>query len=137
MNKSAKDYIDSFSKRDGLGTLLGCKFLSISSQECIYEYEARPEHYNPNGNLHGGALFSAMDSSQGAFIHYILESKYKYAATGTATVRFLAPVQEGTLRIRTWLKGTERRKMFVSSTAVDQSGNEVATLEEIWIAIPK
>jgi uncharacterized protein (TIGR00369 family) len=126
-----------FEKNDRLGSLLGGNLTSLSETECLYEYTPKEEHYNPNNILHGGALFTVMDSSQGAFVHSTLDPIYKFAATGTATIRFNAPVRKGTIKIRTWLKGTDRRKLFVNSSAFDEEGKEVATLEEIWIAVLK
>jgi uncharacterized protein (TIGR00369 family) len=127
-----------FETKDRFGALLGGRILSLTKEECIYEYVVRPEHFNPTGILHGGALFGAMDSSQGCFIHFILDTDaYKFASTGTATVKYLAPVTGGKIRIRSWLKGQERRKIFIASVAVDERGATVATLEEIWIAILK
>lgn len=76
-----------------------------------------------------------MDSSQGMFVHFILEEGYRCAATGTAVVKYLAPGTEGKVRIRSWLKGRERRKLYVLSSATDSEGRELATLEETWIAI--
>lgn len=135
--KNPADSIRMFQALDRFGSLLGGRPVALNGEECIYEYEVSPEHYNPNGILHGGALYSVMDSSQGIFVHFILEDSYKFAATGTATVKYLAPLTAGKIRVRTWLKGRERRKIFVSSSATDESGREVATLEEIWIAALK
>ena len=84
--------------------MLGGRILSLTTEECVYEYKVQPEQFNP---------------------------------TGTATVKYLAPVTGGTIRIRSWLKGQERRKLFISSEAKDEKGNVVATMEEIWIAILK
>ena len=132
-----EQYAKDFEGADALGDLLGAKFISVNDKECLYEYEAQEGHYNPNGILHGGALYSVMDSSQGAFVHFILDPQYKFAATGTATIRYNAPVTRGKIKIRTWLEKIERRKMFIQSSATDSKGTEVATLDEIWIAIPK
>ncbi len=133
--KDPEKYRKLFAEKDRLGSVLGCKFINISEKSCIYEYEPREDHFNPNGILHGGALFSVMDSSQGAFIHFILDPAYKYAATGTAIIKFHAPVTKGTITIRSWLKQTERRKLYVCSSATNSEGKEIATLDEIWIAI--
>jgi hypothetical protein len=76
-----------------------------------------------------------MDSSQGAFVHFILDEKFRAAATGTSTIRYEAPVKEGVIRIRTWLKGQEGRKLFVRSEARNEAGTLMAGLEEIWIAL--
>lgn len=128
-------YAAAFQKNDALGGLLGCRLVSISNDACIYEYEARPEHFNPNGILHGGALFTAMDSSQGAFVHFFLEDAYRYASTGSAEIRYRAPVKSGKVTIRTTLKERKRKILRVLSVATDESGGEIAILEETWVAI--
>jgi uncharacterized protein (TIGR00369 family) len=137
---TAKDptaFIDFFKANDRLGAIFGVQIISLNNSECICEYKVSPDHFNPNGILHGGALYSAMDSSQGAFVHFTLDPAFFAAATGTATIRYQAPVRQGIIRIRTWLKEKQNRKIYVCSTATDQNGQEVATLEEIWIAMLK
>ncbi len=134
---SPKDYIAFFTRTDHFGALLGAKFVSISDRECIYEYTPQSTHFNPNQMLHGGALFSVMDSSQGAFVHFQLNPDERRAATGTATIRFISPVKSGTITIRTWLEKIEGRKLFVSSVAMDEQKKEVARLEEIWVELRK
>lgn len=136
-NLTPEEYMRGFAAKDRLGTLMGHRLVSISPQECISEYDVKPEHYNPNGILHGGALYTAMDSAQGAFLHFSLDPRFQFAATGTATIKYTAPVRDGTIRIRTWMKETQNRKLFVSSVATDRNGVEVANLEEIWIAVFK
>lgn len=132
--KDIATYIRFFETNDCLGKVFGHKIISIDGVKCISEYQVDPLHFNPNGILHGGALYSVMDSAQGAFIHYILDEKFKYAATGTATIKYLAPVLSGKVTITTQLKEIQNRKHFINSVATDDSGKEVATLEEIWIA---
>lgn len=134
--KSVKEYIEAFVANDRLGSKFNARPISLNTEECVYEYEAGEEDYNPKGILHGGALYAVMDSSQGMLMHYILDDTFKTAATGTATVKYLAPVRSGKITIRTKLISRERRKFFVHSDAVDANGNAVATLDEIWIAIP-
>ena len=126
-----------FQEHDGLGSLLGSRLISVSAEECLSEYEAKPEHYNPNGILHGGALYTVMDSAQGAFVHYFLEDTFQAAATGTATIKYFEPVRGGKITIRTHLKQRQGRKIFVFSSAKNEEGREVAALEEVWIAILK
>lgn len=135
--EKAETFLSAFASRDRMGALVGAIPVSITKDECIFEYVVRPEHNNPNDMLHGGALYSVMDSSQGAFVHFDLEERFKAAATGTATIKYLAPVFEGRIRVRTWMKDRDGRKLYVNSSATDESGREVATLEEIWIAIPR
>ena len=136
MHRANKDeFFKFFAENDQLGKLLGGRLVELTSEECVYEYQALPAHHNPNGILHGGALYSVMDSSQGAFVHFTLDSQWRAAATGTATIRYEAPVKTGKVRIRTFLKGRDGRKIFVRSEAHDEAGKLLASLEEVWIAI--
>ena len=86
--------------------------------------------------MHGGALFTAMDSSQGMLVFSLLDTSDQVGATGTATIKYLAPVRKGKILIRTRLTGRERRKLFVRSEAFTPEGTAVAVLDEIWISIP-
>jgi uncharacterized protein (TIGR00369 family) len=126
---------DEFVARDRLGALLGARFISVTPEQCLYEYEAAESHFNPVDILHGGALFTVMDSSQGMLVHALLAPPYRRALTGTATIKYLAPVRGGKVHVRTTLARREGRKLFVHSDAVDQKGTTVATLDEIWIAV--
>ena len=126
---------EQFVAGDRLGALLGARFLSLTPGECRYEYEAGDDHFNPGGILHGGALFTVMDSSQGMLVFALLEPPYTRVATGTATIKYLAPVRGGKICIRTTVSKREGRKFFVHSEAVDEKGTTVAVLDEIWIAI--
>jgi len=129
-------YIAYFIARDRLGALVGAKYVSLTSDECVYEYVVDPEHYNPGGILHGGALYTAMDSSQGMLAHFILDDAYKAAATGTATIKYLKPLRSGTIRIHTVLEDRQGRKYYFKSIARDNDGAEVAILDEVFIGIP-
>lgn len=134
----SNEFLKKFEGSDQLGSLIGHRLNFINQDRCESTYKVDPKHFNPNGILHGGALFTAMDSSQGAFVHYILDtSKFKYAATGTATIKFLAPVREGTISIVTTLSSTENRKLMILSKAFDETLKEVANLNEIWVATLK
>lgn len=137
MRKDVGLYIENFEKTDRLGGHFHPRILSLTESECLYEYTVDPAHFNPTGILHGGALYTIMDSSQGLFVHFILDESFKAAATGTATIKYLAPLTQGKVRIKTWLKEKSGRKLFVNSLATDESGKVVAELEEIWIAILK
>ena len=130
-------YIRHFQNNDRLGAFFGYSVISLSKESCLIEYQVKQEHFNPNGTLHGGALFTVMDSSQGAFIHYILEDSYAYGATGTATIRYFLPLKAGKIRIRTSLKERNHRKYIVESTALTEEDKTAAVLEEIWIAVLK
>src|SRR5690349_6293712 len=94
---------EGFVARDRLGALMGARFISVTPEQCVYEYEAAGAHFNPVDTLHDGALFTVMDSSQGMFVHSLLAPPYRRALTGTATIKYLAPVRAGKVVVRTTL----------------------------------
>lgn len=130
-------YSRRFIEKDRMGATMGARFVSLTLSECIFEYEVNESHFNPNGILHGGALYTVMDSAQGMFVHAILDEQYKAAATGTATIKYFAPVLKGVVKTVTTLKEINGRKLFIVSKAYDENGVLVADLEEIWIALIK
>jgi uncharacterized protein (TIGR00369 family) len=134
LRRSKAEYISTFEAGDRLGAMIGARCVSLSESECVYAYDVSPQHYNPNAVLHGGTLFTVIDSSQGMFMHYILDERFTCAVTGTATVRYEKPVREGTVEIRTFLDRQEGRKYVLRSEA-SQNGERVAWLEETWIAL--
>jgi len=130
---------EAFVARDRLGAVVGARFVSLEPAErpteCRYEYDAVEAHHNPGGILHGGALFTVMDSSQGMLTHAVLAGSGEIAATGTATIKYLAPVWSGRIQVRTILERREGRKLHVRSEATDQAGKLVATVHEVWIVL--
>jgi uncharacterized protein (TIGR00369 family) len=125
---------EQFFAGDRLGALLGARFVSLHGEVCVYEYEAAPSHYNPGDMLHGGALYTVMDSSQG-MLAYSLMQPPMVAVTGTATIKYLAPVRRGRVVVTTRVANREGRKLFLRSEAVDDSGTTVAILDEVWITV--
>jgi len=64
--------------------------------------EVRPGLLNPNGVVHGGALFTMADSAMGAALHTTL-APLEYCATVEIKIHFLQPVTRGKIRCRTRL----------------------------------
>lgn len=133
--RDKNSYIQRFIEQDRLGALLNAKFVSLTEDECVYEYEVDKEHYNPGGILHGGALYTVMDSSQGMLMHYVLSDEFKAAATGTANMKYLKALREGKILIRTVFEKRDDRKHYLKSIAYDDVGDEVAVLDEVFIGI--
>lgn len=126
---------EGFVANDRFGAALGARYVSLAGDVCVYEYDAGEGHWNAGGTLHGGALFTAMDSSQGMLVFSLIAPPFSGAATGTATIKYVAPVRRGRMRITTQLTKREGRKLFVHSEAADEAGAIVAVLDETWIAI--
>lgn len=72
------------------------------SGACSAALDVRPELLNPNGVVHGGALFSMADTVMGAALHTTL-APGEYCATVEIKIHFLQPVSKGRIRCRTRL----------------------------------
>jgi acyl-CoA thioesterase len=84
------------------------------SGRCTAALEVRPELLNPNGVVHGGALFSMADTVMGAALHTTLEPG-ENCATIEIKIHFLRPVTEGKIRCRTRLVQRGRRIAVLES----------------------
>ena len=76
--------------------------------------EVRPALLNPNGVVHGGALFTMADTAMGAALHTTLVPG-EYCATIEIKIHFLQPVTEGRIRCRTRLVHRGRRIAVLES----------------------
>ncbi|MCE9501943.1 MAG: PaaI family thioesterase [Leptospira sp.] len=135
--KNPEEYIRYFENKDRFGSLLNVKPVKVSDEECLYEYTAVPEHYNPNGMLHGGALYGAMDSAQGAFVHFIVDTEHHFATTATASIRYRKALKNEKVLIRVRLKEKKKKLLYVIAEAILPGGEIVAELDETWMILPK
>lgn len=125
---------DGFVNGDRFGAFIGARFVSLIDGVCTYEYDVTDAHFNPGGILHGGALYSVMDTSQGMLVYSLVQPP-ELAVTGTSTIKYLAPVKRGRIVVTTSLARREGRKLFLHSDAVDETGVRVAVLDEVWIQL--
>ena len=72
------------------------------SGSCSAALDVRPELLNPNGVVHGGALFSMADTVMGAALHTTL-APGEFCATVEIKIHFLQPVTKGKICSRTRL----------------------------------
>jgi acyl-CoA thioesterase len=72
------------------------------SGSCTAALDVRPELLNPNGVVHGGALFSMADTVMGAALYTTL-APGENCATIEIKIHFLQPVIKGKIRCRTRL----------------------------------
>ena len=84
------------------------------SGECSAALDVRPGLLNPNGVVHGGALFSVADTVMGAALHTTL-APGEYCATVEIKIHFLQPVSKGRIRCRTRVVQRGRRIAVLES----------------------
>lgn len=81
---------------------------------CAAALDVRPELLNPNGVVHGGALFSMADTVMGAALFTTLEPG-ENCATIEIKIHFLQPVTKGRIRCSTRVVHRGRRIAVLES----------------------
>jgi len=84
------------------------------SGSCTAVLDVRPELLNPNGVVHGGALFSMADTVMGAALYTTLEPG-ENCATIEIKIHFLQPAVKGKIRCKTRLVHRGRRIAVLES----------------------
>jgi len=122
---------------DHFSRTVGYEMTAISRSQSVYEMIVEEKHWNPNNIMHGGALFSVMDSGQGALVHYILNTKEVFGTTAEATIRYRKPHKEGRIVVRTTVTERKRSILYVRTEAFNEQGDLLAELTEKWMILPR
>ena len=93
---------------------------------CRMRLTVDPAWYNPNGVLHGGVIYTMVDSSMGGAVSNAL-AEGQHCATIEVKISYLASVREGTLTVDTEVVKQGRNIAFLESKVTDDVGRLVAT----------
>jgi acyl-CoA thioesterase len=106
--------------------LLGLEFVSAERGSAAFALEAREDLMRMGGILHGGAVFSLLDTAAAFAVHTILEPGDR-TVTVDLTVHFLRPFGSGCLQARARVLRAGRRIAFLNVEATDPTGVLIAT----------
>jgi acyl-CoA thioesterase len=106
--------------------MLGIRNEHMESGRSVYALDVRPDLLNPNGVLHGGAVYTMIDYGMGGATMSALPAG-QICATIEIKISYLASVRSGTLRAETNVVKQGRRIVFLESKVSDQNGKLVAT----------
>jgi uncharacterized protein (TIGR00369 family) len=91
-----------------------------------WEYQVQPEHFNPNGVLHGGVLMALLDTAMGRAVADLVAPEGAFNAAAEMSVRFLEPVRSGTITARAEVRKCGKRLAVVEADATDERGATLA-----------
>jgi acyl-CoA thioesterase len=109
------------------GDLLGIEVIEMADGHSLARIEITPRLHNPNGVVHGGALFSLADSSMGAAMRTLFDIDKHYFSTIEVQIRFLRSVSEGTVTVETNVAHAGKRVVHLASELKNHQGDVVAT----------
>ena len=107
------------------GGRLGMRYTSVRPGEAEASFEVRPEHTNPPGVCHGGALFAFADDTMGAAVQAVCPEGRSPTST-QANVHFVRAARPGdTLRACARVLAHGPRSALVEARVEDPGGRLV------------
>lgn len=106
--------------------LLGLEFVGAERGSAAFALDAREDLMRMGGILHGGAVFSLLDTAAACAVHTLLGPGDR-TVTVDLTVHFLRPFGSGRLHARARVLRAGRRIAFLSVEATDPTGVLIAT----------
>lgn len=125
-----------FESRDLFALKIGYRLVSVTPGKSEYYLDVDESFNNPMKIVHGGALFSAMDSAAGAAItSYLKDREVSFHLTATATIemRYRKPILNGRMKVTAEVTEHKRSLVRLMSKAFDAQGELVAELKSTWI----
>jgi uncharacterized protein (TIGR00369 family) len=101
-----------------------------------WEYEVDPEHFNPNGVLHGGVLMSLLDTAMGHAVAEMVVHEGRFNAAAQMNVHFTAPIRRGVIRARAEVRKLGKRLAVVDAEATDDEGRVVGIATATHALLP-
>ncbi len=109
-----------------LDDLLGIVTESLQADGARMHFTVDPVLHNPNGVVHGGIIYTMVDSSMGRTVSYGLPAG-EHCATIEIKISYLASVREGTVTVETEIVKQGRTIAFLASKVTDDQDRLVAT----------
>lgn len=124
-------------RHDGAGfplqSLLGMVVDTIEPGRAVARVTVGGTHLNPNGVVHGGVLFTMIDTAMGMATMSLLGEGQ--CASIEIHIRFLRPTSSGHLEALASVVRHGRRVIHLESRVEDEAGNLVATGTGTFMAL--
>ena len=108
----------------GFAQRLGAEVERADDGSARITFEAREEHLNPAGTLHGGVLATLVDTAMGTAVRSTVEDD-DVPATSQLTVTYLRPGRPGTVEVTARVR-TRGEHLTVCEADVEQDGRSLA-----------
>jgi acyl-CoA thioesterase len=108
-----------------LAELLGIHPISFGESAATFGRTGRDDHLNPYGVVHGGVIYSLVDTAMGAAVHTRL-AQGERCATIEIKINYLAPVTAGDLAAEARLVERTKRIAVLEARVRSDGGQLVA-----------
>ena len=104
--------------------LTGMEMIKISAEEFIGELEIADKHRNAAGSVHGGMLYTMIDTFAGAHAAFIMQ---KGVVTVNSHIEFLRPAVNGRIICKSEIIKAGRSFVRARGDVYDAEGNLLCT----------
>jgi uncharacterized protein (TIGR00369 family) len=94
----------------------------VGDRTTTWEYTVDPEHFNPNGVLHGGVLMALVDTAMGHAVSEIVVPLGRINAAAQLNINLLEPIRSGVIRARATLLKIGKRTAVAECSATNEAG---------------
>ena len=108
-----------------IAKLIGFEIEDVSEGHAIGLLQARPEHANPMGTLHGGVLCDLTDAAMGMAFASTLAPEESFT-TVSLTINFFRPVWRSRLRAEARVISRGKNIGYIECDVTDEAGKRVA-----------
>jgi uncharacterized protein (TIGR00369 family) len=107
----------------GFAERLGAEVSATGEGSATVDFEAREEHLNPAGTVHGGVLATLVDTAMGMAVRTATDDD-DVPATSQLTVTYLRPGKPGPMSVRAQVR-TRGEHLTVCDADVEQDGRDL------------
>ena len=107
----------------GFAERLGAEVVTADDGSARVRFEARDDHLNPAGTLHGGVLATLVDTAMGQAVRSVTDDG-DVPATSQLTVTYLRPGTTGSLDVTARVR-TRGEHLTVCEADVEQDGRSL------------
>jgi uncharacterized protein (TIGR00369 family) len=113
----------------------GLKLMSVGDGQAEIAMDLRPEHFNPQGIVHGGIISAVADTSIGLALRSKLPTGFTHR-TAQLNVNFLAKGEGNRLVGRGQAKHLGQRMGYGEAEVLDGNGRVLARASAAFIVLP-
>ncbi|MBM7063204.1 PaaI family thioesterase [Pseudomonas sp. UL073] len=121
------------SQGSAFSRLLGLQLVEASAGRAEVHMQMHDGLGNVHGKLHGGALFSLIDTAMGQACHSLTDG-VAVSVTLESKINYIRPVSEGELICRAWVLHAGKRTLVVEAETL-QGGKLVAKAQATFARI--
>jgi uncharacterized protein (TIGR00369 family) len=116
--------------------LVGFRLASVELGQAVIDFEPGPQHWNPQGTVHGGILCDVADAAMGIALATMLDEDTTFT-TVELKINYLRPAKNDPLKVVGRVVKCGRRVGFTDCEVRDHQDRLIATVTSTCLMLPE